>query len=68
MSCVTLSAFDASMATTQLTRAACYEVVWPLQQPQSAQQRHPSMNWVVVTDEDGKRHLHMQWTMDAIDE
>ena len=67
MSCVTLTAFDASMATTQLTCAARYKVVWPSQQSQSLQQRHPSLNWVVVTDENGTRRLRMQWNMDAID-
>ena len=67
MSCVTLTAFDASMATTQLRCAACYRVVWPLPQSQIPQPRRPNLNWVVVTDENGTRRLRMQWNMDAID-
>ena len=61
MSNATFAAFDVSIATTQLTSAACYDNLQALDQPQNPQQRHLSMNWVVVTDNRGMRRLRLQW-------
>ena len=67
MSCTTLTVFDISMATTQLTCADCYEPVWPLYEPQSSKRRHPIMNWAVVTDNHGIKQLRLQWRMGGSD-
>jgi len=65
MCCTTLSVQEATMATTQLTRAACREVCWPRQEEQKAEQKLLRMNWVVVTDEGGERELRMGWSAKA---
>jgi hypothetical protein len=59
--CTVLSALESTMATTQLTRAACCEVCWQQQEEQQAEQKPLRMNWVVVTDESGMRRLRMCW-------
>lgn len=61
MSCVALNAFDVSMATTQLTCAACYEALQPWVHEQGMVGRRLHMNWVVVTD--GRTQLRMQWNV-----
>lgn len=61
MSCTTLTTFDVSMATTQFARAADYRVCWPSIE-QKTVVKPPCMKWVVVTDEQGQRHLRMQWS------
>jgi hypothetical protein len=66
MSCVTLNAFDVSMATTQFTCAAYHEVRWPLHTTHEIETRPLRMNWVVVTDENEKR-LRMQWNVSRDD-
>lgn len=66
MCCTTLSVREATMATTQLTRAVCCEVCWPWQEEQKTEQRPLRMNWVVVTDGDGNRQLRLCWRGDAI--
>ena len=63
MSRATLTVFDISMATTQLTYAERNERVWPMYQLQHCQRRHPLMNWVVVTDNNGMRHLRLRWCL-----
>lgn len=60
MCCTTLSIREATMATTELTRAACHEVCRPWQR-QEAELKTLRMNWVVATDKDGKRQLLMYW-------
>jgi len=66
MCCTTLNIQEATMATTQLTRAACHEVCRPWQEEEKAEQRPLRMNWVVATDESGNRQLRMLWRGDAI--
>lgn len=63
MSCATLTVFDISMATTQLGSAEHSERLWPLSQRKHSQQRHPIMNWVVVTDDNGIRRLRLHWCL-----
>jgi hypothetical protein len=63
MCCTSLIAQETTMATTQLTRAACYEITWPTQEKQETHDRPLRMSWVVVTDANGKRQLRMQWTV-----
>jgi hypothetical protein len=50
------------MATIQFAQAACEVNTyrWPVNRNQK---RKPplSMNWVVVTDENGERQLRMRW-------
>ena len=65
MCCTTLSVREATMATTELTRAARCEVYWPRPAKQEAEQRALRMNWVVVTDGNGQRQLRMCWRADA---
>jgi len=65
MCCTTLSVQEATMTTTQLTRVACCEVCWPWQEEQKTEQQPLRMNWVVVTDEGGKRELRMCWSAKA---
>ena len=60
MCCITLTALEAAMATTQLTQAANFEVRSPWL-PQHAEQEPVRMNWVVVIGENGKRQLRMKW-------
>jgi len=64
MCCTTLTIREATMATTQLTQAACYEICWPAQE-QKTEFRPLRMNWVVVTDESGNRQLRICWRADA---
>ena len=64
MCCTPLSIKEASMATTQFTCAAGYEVWRPRQEAQEAERTLLRMNWVVVTDEDGNRQLRMCWRAD----
>jgi len=63
MCCTILIVQQATMATTQLTRAAAYEICWPLQEHQT-EYRPVRMNWVVVTDQNGNRQLRMCWRAD----
>jgi hypothetical protein len=53
-----------TMATTQLMRAACYEVPWPMQKTRNSQYKPLRMNWVVGTDEKGNRRLRTCWAAD----
>jgi len=64
MCSTTLTVREATMATTQLRRAASYEVCWPTQEPRT-EFKPLRMNWVVVTDDSGNRQLRMCWGMDA---
>ncbi len=63
----TLIAQEATMATTQLLRTAVSEFRWPTPAEQKADFKPLSMNWVVVTDENGNRRLKMQWRADLDD-
>jgi hypothetical protein len=60
MCCTTLDLREATMATTEFTRAAGQELCWPWPQ-QEAEQKTLRMNWVVATDKNGKRQLLMHW-------
>jgi hypothetical protein len=57
MCCITLTALGA-MATTELTRNVNYEVRTPWL---PRDQHELRMNWVAVTDENGKHQLRMHW-------
>ena len=60
MCCTTLNLREATMATTEFTRAACHEACWPWPQ-QETEATTLRMNWVVVTGKDGRRQLRMCW-------
>lgn len=59
MACMTV--FTPAMATMELKRATCRAVCIPWPGQQKSQDRTLRMSWVVVTDENGKRHLRSQW-------
>lgn len=59
MSCIALIAQPLTMATTPLVRVVPRES--RLQFDLAANRASVRMNWVVVTDIDGKRQLRMQW-------
>ena len=61
MCCITSVAQEVTMATTQLMRAASYQIYWPPQENILVTTGSPRMNWVVVTDEDHNRRMQMQW-------
>jgi hypothetical protein len=50
-----------AMATTQLARVIRYESDAPWIVQKTPEQRPLRMNWVVVTDKDGKRRLSTEW-------
>jgi hypothetical protein len=62
MCCMDLMLQPAAMATTQFDRPVCLENPEIEFNGQVMGRPQLSMNWVVVTDEDGKRHLRMRWT------
>ena len=55
------------MSTTQLMRAVCLDVSFPLKEERDTQNLTLRMNWVVVTETNGKRRLKMNWTADRED-
>ena len=60
MACITLLTPQVAMATTQFERVIGYEVSAPWQE--SNTERQPlRMNWVVVTDKNGRPSLRMHW-------
>jgi hypothetical protein len=61
MCCITLTALEATMATTEATRDVNYEVRTPWLPQRSSGTRTPRMNWVVVTGENGVRQLRTNW-------
>jgi hypothetical protein len=66
MCCITLTALEATMATTELTRAGNLEVRTPWL-PQNSERKPVRMNWVVVTDNNGQQQLRMHWELPASD-
>jgi hypothetical protein len=64
MASITMFAPSMAMATTQLTREAVRAVFAPVRFESSRAPHAPRMNWVVVTDENGRRRLRMNWTAD----
>jgi hypothetical protein len=62
MACITMLATPMAMATSQLKRKIAREVFAPIHFERKTEQRSPRMNWVVVTDNNGSRHLRMKWT------
>jgi hypothetical protein len=60
MTCATVFAATMAMPTTQLTRAIQYEDAASWQLGRNTEHA-PRMSWVVVTDNDGKRQLRIQW-------
>lgn len=69
MACMTLLAPPMAVTTTQLARAIHYEVAAPWQ-TESPTERFNAlrMSWVVITDVDGKKRLHMHWSADESDQ
>lgn len=61
MCCITLVGQEATMATTQLMRAAGYEIRWTRPEQARIECKPPRMSWVVVTDEDQNRRMQMHW-------
>ena len=60
MSCITLTALDAMMTTTEVMPAVSRENNTPWL-PEHAEQRPVRMNWVVVTDENHKPQIRVHW-------
>jgi hypothetical protein len=58
-----MTAFAETMAmpTTQLTRVIQYENAASRQLESNAERKSPRMSWVVVTDDDGRGRLRIQW-------
>jgi hypothetical protein len=67
MCCITLTALDATMATTELTRNVNQTVGAPWL-PQNTEPKSVRMNWVVVIDENGTPQLRMHWNAPAQDD
>jgi hypothetical protein len=66
---MTLFASQAAMATTQLARHTFCDDVRSWRVERTTARKQPlRMSWVVVTDENGKRHLRMRWTSQHNDE
>jgi len=64
MACIALLANPLAMTTTQFARAMCHEES-PRWQPElNLEFRSLRMNWVVVVDKNGSRHLRMKWVAD----
>jgi hypothetical protein len=66
MTCMTAFAEAMAMPTTQLTRVLRYRVLqhedaarWQLES--NAEHKYPRMSWIVVTDNEGRRQLRIQW-------
>ena len=60
MSCITLTALEEMMTTTELTPTVSREIRTPWL-PQNAEQTPVHMNWVVVNDKNGDCQLRMRW-------
>jgi hypothetical protein len=60
MACITLFA-PVAMATSELARAIHYEDASTGQFESNVERTSLRMNWVVVTDSNGRRTLQMQW-------
>jgi len=67
MCCIALVGKEATMATTQLMRAVCYEVCWMRAEQDRVAAKAPRMNWVVVTDKNQNRRMQMRWEPSAGD-
>lgn len=61
MACITLFAAPMAMATTQLARVIRYDDTSTGQPEENPARNSLRMNWVVVTDTNGKRALRMEW-------
>ena len=61
MACITLLAQPLSMATTQFTRATCFEAHVTGSSELSTQPVFLRMNWVVVSGKSGRPRLRAQW-------
>jgi len=66
MTCITAFAESMAMSTTQFARVIQdrviqYEDAAPWQLENNGE-KTPRMNWVVVTDKDGRRRLRILWS------
>lgn len=61
MCSITLVAQESTMATIQLTRATCVSACWQPRDEQETKSRPLRMSWIVVTDNNGNRHLRQRW-------
>ena len=67
MCCITMVLNEATMATTQLMRAASYELGWTRPEQARVEFRPPRKNWVVVTGKNNNRRMLMRWVPSAED-
>jgi len=65
MTCLTAFAEPMTMPTTQLTGVIQYEDAASWQLEGNSECKPLRMSWVVVTDNDGRRQLRMQWELAA---
>jgi len=61
MTCMIVFAEAMAMPTTQLMRVIQYECAASWQLESNAERKSPRMSWVVVTDNNGRRQLQIQW-------
>ena len=61
MTCITLFVQPLAMATTQLVSMVQHEDSFSCHVEPKREHKPVRMNWVVVTDESGKRQLRMHW-------
>jgi hypothetical protein len=64
MACVTTIAPSLAMATTQFKQGICHGTLFPYRTERNGEPKIPRMNWVVVTDKTGNRHLRIHWMTD----
>jgi hypothetical protein len=64
MACIALLANPLAMTTTQLARATFHEASAPWQPEFNTESPALRMNWVVIIDKQGSRHLRMNWAAD----
>ena len=67
MACMTLFAQPMAMTTTQLEHAIRNEDAAVWQFDVALRSKSLRMSWIVVTDEEGRRRLQMQWASVAND-
>ena len=64
MACIVFMAPPVAMATTQFVRVIQHEENFSWNVEPKTEHKPLRMNWVVVTDESGKRQLRMDWVVD----
>jgi hypothetical protein len=61
MACIAPFAQPLAMATTEFARAIQHEEAFTWQTEAHVERKSLRLSWVVVTDNEGRRQLRMQW-------